>query len=284
MLNLFTRAWLGPRKSPGKKLELEDMLTSFPEALEELKNRQENQALRKAVESYLRKDIPPVFQSGPVLYLARHVVTPNFETLRFLHLVEAAGYPVAIGQDPKDKFVSLNSIKHALGKLSFLKSLKRTDAGYDEQYEHHSVVDFNTNDGKSFDSIQTHWGEGIVDFHNDLLRKASTIPVIISDDSAWIDRHHRGNLLEHYKKFLALFLLHGILFEDYLPHDPGEAKFIEDVLKPAFIFIESKFGFRPLITHLNPTGVESSRFWIAYPASVRKLIDEKIAGNPQHAR
>ena len=98
------------------------------------------------------------------------------------------------------------------------------------------------------------------------------------DDALWIDRHHRGNLLEHYKDFLALFVTHGILFEDYVMEDKHEAQFVRKVLRPACHFIQRRFGLRPLIVPLVPKTFESDRFWLSYPEEVLDIVRENMGG------
>lgn len=67
------------------------LLTPLPYALVELERRKRDPVLRKKIEEYLKADIPPYFGESPVLYLARHIATPNFETLRFLSNMSARG-------------------------------------------------------------------------------------------------------------------------------------------------------------------------------------------------
>lgn len=251
---------------------LDSMLMPFDKALNEIHRRQNDHKLRKKVEEYLQNDIPEHFKGEPILYLARQVATPNFETLRFLHLVEPVELKAVISQDIKDRFVSRNQLKRALGKMPIVQRIVRNGTGYSEQYENLSIIEFNKSDGESFRSIKTRWGENLVDFHNRALAGISTASVMIVDDSEWIDRHYRGELLDHYKKFLALFLVHGIMFEDYPVLDSEEQRFVQEILYPAYMFIKKKFGVSPLITPLLPTSVESPKFWISYPSSVRTFI------------
>lgn len=251
-----------------RKPRLSDTLTPFAEALEELRRRQDDASLRARVEEYLNGDIPEHFQNEPILYLARHIATPNFETLRFLHIADAAEMQTVIGQDPKDIFVPQNQLKRSFGKLPVSLGLVKKDGEFQELYRHISVIDFNASNGKPLMDIDTVWGESLVGFHNRLFSLATPFPVTLVDDSAWIDRNCRGEILEHYKRFLALFLVHGILFEDYLLVDREEERFIREILIPAHSFVKKKFGVAPLITQLNPTTIESSKYWMSYPHQI----------------
>jgi hypothetical protein len=212
----------------------------------------------------------------PVLYLARHLATPNYETLRFVHLAESAGMKIVIGQDTKDKFVSHNPLKKALGKLPICLGIAQKNGRYRERYHKISVIDFNAANGKPIGSIRTRWGQSLADFHRELLSQFVDGRVEVREDAEWIDRHHRGDLLAHYKKFLALFLAHGILFEDYQPNDLHERWFIKEILRPAYEFVEEKFGYKPLISRLLPTSVESDEYWISYPQEVLTMVKDKM--------
>lgn len=254
---------------------IEKYITPYPEALEEINRRAADTELVKQVEEYFGNDLPACFKDRPVLYLARHVASPNFETLRFLHLLEPLSHNVVISQDSHDRFVPSNSLKKALGKLSICTHIKQTEGNYSEQYQNKTIIDFATASGRPFSEIKTLWGQPLIDFHTSLFASLTKGRVQIVDDAAWIDRHGRGDLLEHYKKFLALFLVHGVLFEDYLVESRDETYFKNEILGPAFSFVEEKFGYRPLIVQLTPTSIESERFWLSYPAQALDIINKK---------
>ena len=259
-----------------KPWSMSELLTPLDEAVAELNRRREDPALKEKVEQYLAGDIPEHFQDGPILYLARHVASPNFETLRFLHLVEPVGIQAVISQDLKDRFVPKNALKKALGKLPVSTGVSMRDGAYHENYERVTIVDFNNANGKPFQDIRTLWGESLASFHAELFGALTPHPVRIVDDSSWIDRQHRGDLLAHYKKFLALFIVHGVLFEDYALEDKEEAEFIDSVLRPAYREIEVRFGVRPLIAQLTPTSIETPEFWISYPRQVLTIVQERL--------
>jgi len=240
-------------------------LTPYPTALQEIGRRSKDLELRKRVEDYLGGDVPSYFGTAPVLYLARHIATPNFETLRFMHLLQPLGLPIIISQDTKDLFSSRNAMKRALCKMSICERITSSGGQTSEHYRNKTIVDFSTAQGKPLCDITTIWGENLVDFHARLFSTLSGAEPHFVDDSEWIDRNGRGNLLAHYKKFLALFIVHGVLFEDYVIEDSEEEYFVREILGPAFLYVEEKFGVRPLITQLVPSSVESVRFWMSYP-------------------
>ena len=244
------------------------IFTPLAEAVAELHRRREHTDLRQRVEDFLGGDIPDYLRGPqPVLYLARHIATPNFETLRFAELSRPFGLPRVIGQDTQDKFVAHNVMKRALGKLP----LQRKDG----QHEHCTVIDFATAQGQRLSDIRTLHGQPLPDFHAELMRTAHLDAVQVADDAAWISRQQRGNLPEHYKRFLALFVAHGVMLEAYIDED---AALVRDALRPAFAFIQQHFGVVPLIVNLHDASVLPPCEWDAYPEHVHSQIDRLRQG------
>lgn len=276
-LKAHLRRWLTPSAKRYSPVEVDDLFVSFDSAVAEIERRNNTDTtLRARVEEYLGEGMPDYFRNGPLVYMARHIATPSFETLRFLHLVEPTGMKAVIGQDTHDRFVSHNPLKRALVKLPICIRIGQKGGQYTEQYQKVSIADTNSANGTPLAEIQTLWGESLITFHNQMLRTLARSEFDIEDDASWIDVLHRGNLLEHYKKFLALFLVHGIMFEDYLIEDEHESKFVVDVLRPAFEFIEKHFGYRPLVVRLTPTTVESVDYWMSYPHEVLDIVHKKL--------
>lgn len=255
-----------------------DLMFTSREAVEELKRRQEDPVLRKKVEEYLAGDIPEYFKDGPILYLARHIITPNFETIRFIESMRqlGLGMKIVVSQDSRGMFVPYNYIKKALCKLPICRRLSKKGAKLNEHYENVTIVDFNAADGKKFSDIQTLWEENLIDFHKRLFSEFIDGGVELPDDATWIDKHHRHNLLEHYKHLLALFVVHGIFFENYDMNDPHEKYFVNNILRPACHAVEERFGYRPLLVELFPPTPESNRFWISYPHKVLDIVRKSM--------
>ncbi len=262
-----------------RREEYSDLILTPAEALAELERRRQDPQLKQRIEEYLGGDIPEYCTDGPILHISRYIVTPNFETLRFIHLIKHLGHRLVASQDSKGLFVSQNIVKRALCKLPVCRRLSQKNGIVNEQYENLSVVDFNSADGKRFCDIKTLWGEPLIDFHTRLFAELNVERVETFDDAEWIDRHHRDDLLEQYKNLLALFVVHGIFFENYDMDDPHEVRLMRHIIRPACEFVEKKFGHRPLMVHIFPTVGESSRFWISYPAKVADVV-EKSMYNP----
>lgn len=258
------------------KLDISDLLLNPHDALNELRKRRENPEIKKKIEDYFEGDIPEYLAGEPILYLARHIVTPNFETIRFINLMQDLGLQVVVSQDSKGLFVSQNLIKRALCKLPVCTRVTQKDGKLNEHYQNISVVDFNKADGKKFSELTTLWGESLIDFHTRLFSEMGLRTAKTADDAEWIDRHGRGNLLEHYKQLLMLFVVHGVFFENYNLDDDHEIHFIQEVLWPACHFVEEQTGYRPLIVPIFPAAPESYDFWISYPREVLGIVHRSM--------
>jgi hypothetical protein len=242
--------------------------TTLTEALSELHRRRNDRELMARVEEYLNGDIPDLFRTGPVLYLARHVATPNRETLAFLEVAKHLNIRYALGQDPHDLFVSHNSLKHALGKMPIIRGYSKTGC---EIVEHVTIINFNKWQGCRLRDVFTMAGTNLISFHNSLFSKIGIdTSFLIHNDATWIDRNARGNLMEHYKKHLALFIVHGILFEYFPSMDTAEQRMVAEVLAPAYDHIRTHLGVGPLVTPPVTPTQETSCNWEAYSEVVMK--------------
>lgn len=254
-------------------MNIAKFFTDPNDAVAEIQRRRNDTDLRQRVADFLNNDIPAHFNDDtPILYLARHVVTPSHETLKFIEKAQPHGLPIVLSQDTKDKFVSNNSMKRTLGKMPVVKGVSRNT---DEIIEHFTIIDFDDAQGKPFREIMTKNNGDLVNFHTSLLRDIYPSGITIVDEAEWIDRNGRGNILEHYKKFLTLFLAHGILYETFIPED---YYFVKHVLEPAVAFVEEIFGYRPLICELIPSRDLNDRNWDAYPSVLYARIKNMLTG------
>jgi hypothetical protein len=253
---------------------MSNVFTPLPEAITEITTRRRNQKFFQAVNTYLNNDVPPHFsQPHPILYLCRHIATPNFEALRFIEIGRPTGLPLVIGEDHKGIFFADNRLKRALGKLPIVKGLTRHR---DEIVEYCTVIDFAQAQGCPFNVIETIFRIPIIAFHHALFNEIYQDEVTIIDESTWIDRNHREDLQEQYKRMLALLIVHGIMLESY---SPDEQRLVEAVLGPAFTEITEHFGVRPLIAELISSELEQKRDWNAYPSVLYQHIRGRL---PNH--
>jgi hypothetical protein len=254
-----------------RKKTLKDLLTPLEEAVEIANSRKKDSKLRARVESFLQHDIPTHFKEEEVIfYLARHVATPNYETLHFIEIAKPFNKPIVIGQDSKDKLVSNNAMKRALGKMPVTKGM--TSHG-DEIIENCTLIDFSKEQGKPFVNIKTKTGKDLMQFHTELFNEIYPTGVLLVDESEWIDRNHRGLLLEHYTKFLSLLLVHGIMIESYIKDDK---EFVDTILIPAFERVEKRFDARPLICPLMSENKQYEKNWDAYPSVLYSFIKQEM--------
>ena len=240
---------------------------SIEDAVNEIECRRNNPALVKKVEEYLQGNIPEHFsRSEPIFYLSRHLATPNYEVAHVIEMTESYKYDLIVGEDHKGIFVANNELKISLGKLPIFQGVSKSG---EEIIENVTVIDFATSQGKPMDEIVTKFGEGLPEFHKQIFESVYPKVPEIMDESDWIDRNQRSNILEHYKKMLALQCVHGVMLESYVPN---ELQFVKEVVSPAFKAIESEIGVRPLIVeHISPE-LEITRNWNSYPPSVYGYI------------
>ncbi len=248
-----------------------DIFTPLPEALSLIHARRKDKKLLAAIKTFLQNDIPPHFdQVDPILYLCRHIATPNYETLRFIELAMPTKLPIVIGEDPSDLIVGNNRLKHALGKMRVTKGITRTG---EEFFEHFTIIDFSKAQGKPLRTISTLHGEPLTAFHVRLLQEIYPTGVTLIDESTWIDRKGRGDIAFHYRQLLSLLLVHGIMFEWY---EPDEIGFRTNFVEPAIAFIKKRFGHKPLIVELVPPSLTLARDWNAYPSVFYQLIIQSL--------
>jgi hypothetical protein len=248
-----------------------DFLTPLPQALEEISERRKNIQLHTAVFNYLQADIPSHFlHEQPILYLSRHLATPNFESLKFIEVAKPHNLPIVIGEDSHGKFTSINESKKSLGKMSIVKGMNRNR---DEIIENFTIVDFGKWDGSTIGEVVTNFNKPLTEFHHGLFTEIYPKGITIVDEAAWIDRHHRNDILEQYKHLLVLLLLHGIMCEVYYQND---LQFVEEILKPAFTFVVDTFGHRPLIHGFVDGMHHQEKDLVMYPSVLYPFLDQAV--------
>lgn len=250
------------------------MYTPIDEAVAELKRRREDRELNDAVVSFLSDDIPTSLQSedGLKAVLFRNIFTPDYELEVFEGIAEKSSLAPVLLEYTDDKFVAINEDKYALGKLYFYLG---TSTSTDTNMFATKVIDFNDAEGKQIGDLVTLSGERFVDFHHRMLGLFNPEALSrIEDVSLWL-HSHGGTAKEYYKQFLALFIRHGILLDNFRT-EGAEAGFSEKVFGPAFDFVEQKFGLTPLICALQEPSDENNPKWWGYDKSKMSGILENI--------
>jgi len=248
--------------------EVEKIYTPLSVAKEEIWRRWNDKELKKKVEDFLGGDIPEVFRKEPMAVLARHIASPNFEFFRFLDFAKILNINPVCLEYSADQFKSENRDKYCLGKLFFCDGVGKKMG---EKINATKVIDFDSSEGKKFKDMTTLNGENFISFHHQLLSgSVHNYKKLISDESNWVKNN--GEVSEiFYENFLALFICHGIIFENFLR--VGKEKFFtETVVVPSFNKIKKIFGVSPLIVPLMPIDSEDDLHWRCYPGEVKKLL------------
>lgn len=241
------------------------MYTSLEEAKSEIWRRWNNKELRRRVEEYLGGDIPKEFQQEPRGFLARFIVTPNFEFCNFAKLSSFLNILPVAGEFRSDQFRSINADKKHLGKLSIYHGENPFTCSQRAEVTEYKILDFANSEGKVIEKLNTVWGQNFVEFHHHLTDKMLKGFESI-DLSDWLARHG-GHPGAFYSKLLALFVCHGVQFENY--HQEGhEAKFTQDIVRPAFQAVANHFGVKPLIVPAIPVNSERDPAWSWYSSAI----------------
>ena len=250
-------------------MNIDEIYTPLEEAKREIQRRWNDKELRKKVEKFLGGDIPYFFKNEPRAAYVRDIISPNNEFFYFWDIVGDAGVKPVLVEYSTGKFVARNINKYHLCRMYFHHGIGKHGGG---KIECSHVVNFNTMEGKKMHKVRTIWNESIVDFHHGLLEK--TKPEINKDDivdfSKWFDIHKKKT--KHwYLHYLALFICHGILFENFIM-DNGEKEFTEKKILPSFHALVKEFGVRPIIVPISPIESENDLYWWLYPGHVKKHL------------
>jgi len=247
------------------------MYTPLEEAKEEVWHRWNNVDLRRRVLEYVGK-LPDGYGAEPCAVLSRHVATPNFEAHRFHEIARPTGLQMVCDVYLADKFCTKNPDKYWLGKMAFHSGKGKNNG---DRLTNVKLIVFHTEDGKVFADMATLWGDNFVSFHQRLF--GYFFPDIrCIDNSDWTIKAGTS-LLEYYQRFLAIFVCHGILFENFLD-EGGEGKFTREVVWPATRKVTDHFGLKPLIVRLRPEESEADQYWCWYPGHLEEEVQRLIAG------
>ncbi len=154
------------------------------EAVSELKKRQRDDVLIKAVNTFLNLDPyhPCPIPQGMFGFLARHIATARFEDIQFVQRCKAIGLRPIFLEYQEDVFCSNNSSKVRLIKLIAYDGMgKRKGPRLKNIYV---VENIRAIEKIPLLHIETKWGEGLVEFHHRLHSKLGKIDII--DLSKWL--------------------------------------------------------------------------------------------------
>lgn len=252
--------------------DIREIYTPLSVAKKEIWRRWNDKELRKKVEDFLGGDVPKFLKKKPNAVMVRYITSPGFEFFNFIDLARIADLDIVLAEYTKDKFVAKNPDKYNLCKMFFHNGKNKNG---DDNIFNLKVVNFNKYEGKNFDKIKTLWGEDLIDFHHKVLKKA--VPGCdkkIFDISEWFNKNRDKKHAEYYYlRYLALFLCHGVLFENFLLNK-NEKDFTKKKVLPSFVKLQEMFGVKPLIVPLEPFEDETHICWWHYPAKIEKIAKE----------
>lgn len=252
--------------------------TPLAEALLEIERRKENKELASYTQKKAGNDLEKKFDKDRHLVLHRQLVTPNYEVLRFMSIADALEIEPIFFEYHQDKFVTENEWKYALTRLGFYFGIGKRGG---EKTESLNVINFNDWNGKKISDIKTLWGQSLIDFHHEFFKKRyPDLDHTFLDGSQWYLKYG-GEAKSYYKPFLSLFLKKSILLENFLTNTK-EISFTKQVFLPAFIEILKETGSKPLIVALEPTKIESEKFWMLYPSSMKEDVNRKLEHIPEN--
>jgi hypothetical protein len=250
-------------KDKNGQLYLKNFYTPLSVAKKDIWRRWNDKELRKRVEKYLGADVPKTLKNKPRAILARPITSPNFEFFYFSKLAKSIGLTPLYIECTGEKFVSNNIVKYHLCRLFFYDG-KGTNGG--NRLSAFPLVDFNKYGGKRFNKIKTTSGSSLVKFHHDNISNGfSAFKKNIFDISPWLDKYKKVNGKHFYFNYLLLFVMHGVLFENYMLSDPEEREYTNEIVLPAFKKIERLFKIKPLIVPALPLDKENDLRWYCYP-------------------
>jgi hypothetical protein len=260
----------------GNDINLEDevkkIYTPLSVAKEEIWRRWNDKELKKKVEDFLGGDVPEFFKKDPKAILSRDVISPNKEFFYFLDLAEEIKLDKIFIEYLDGKFVAKNFNKYHLCKMFFHDGNGKKGG---DRIDTSMIVNFNKFEGEKMKNIETIQGEDFVGFHHDLTRKAH--PDIdtkkIFDFSDWFNSHREMSEY-YYLHYLALFLVHGVLFDNFILSN-GEKDFTKGKILPSFHKLTEIFGVKPIVVPLTPRDDESGIYWWCYSNSIKELMCKK---------
>lgn len=236
---------------------LEEIYTPLEEAVAELHRRRSDLRLCQAVSDF-HHSRPPSFLNGePMAMMARGIHSADNEFERFISLSKRGGLAPLPLQTQEDRFCSRNKDKHRRGKLIFR---------FENNVRALRVMDF-SHEGKRFCDIPTTGSLDLVAFHQELLRHLHpTHAELVTDVSDWF--LSLGKIKPGYLHYLSLGITNGIIFENFLPHDPEEKHFLVQRVTPSFKKAMELFGAKPLVVRIfTPEEENESPMW-EYPGGL----------------
>ncbi len=222
--------------------------TSPNEARKVLHERQKNGVKKKVMDWFMERGYDLLFPTTipDMAVLARYVATARYEDVVFKLMAENAGLTPFWMEYTGDKFVTCSSGKRSL-LYPFMCDGRGKRGGF--RLKKQRLANPHRWDGNPISSIVLDDGTPLVEWHH---RRQDAIfgKVFRHDATPWFKRFDGAK--EYYPFYLAFFVAHGVLFEDYHGGESGDRLdlFTTDVFEPAFSRVTEEIGYSPIIVPL----------------------------------
>lgn len=245
------------------------LYTPLSVALGELESRRKNRTLVDSISRHFGS-LPDPFQTSETrLVAAPPIVTPNFEFRYVIDIVRHTQLPITFLEYGNDKFAHVNFEKRFLGEMVFCQDPFTRQPIISDKIR---IIDFDDNQGKRFNEINTTTGEKFIDFHHRILAEAYPgVHLDIHDFSDWFERSRSFDMKLPYLRYLGLFMVNSILLVNFVT-EKSQGYFTNTVVIPAFRRLKELFGVAPLIVPIEPIDTDHDDGWCYYENRVRDLI------------
>ena len=229
-----------------------DLYCDADDARAELLRRQSDPVLAQRVRRFV--GTLPDLPLRPFTAFARHLPTARYEDADYVRLALSMGFDyeeVWWFSYLKDKFVTANHSKVKLAVLPTADYANPGKKGGIRKRKHAVVHDIPHWDGRPIYEVRVKSGETLSAFHCQL-RQHLLLPKVAQnthDLSAYLQRF--GSAEAYYPYFLALFVAHGVLVEEFEgPPSPELKLFKHRVVLPAVQRVIDAVGIAPLIVRM----------------------------------
>lgn len=256
-----------------KKSFYDFVYTPLSEAIKILEERQKDGELIKKIENILGEDnIPSVFKDkGLKGFQFRQIATPNHESLTFIKIAKDFDIKPIFCEHHNDKFTTNNFFKLSLGQIKINNGF---DKNNDIILEKINVIDIKNSDGLKIKEIKTLWGESMIDMHKNLFKCYNFCKDIsFINMSEWYNQNG-NNPYSCYKNIFMFFIVHGIMFENFLDNK-DEYSFTKDIILPTLKEVSDKIGLKPLIVPIPPMEREKSKCLVYHSPEIKKYLKDK---------
>ena len=181
---------------------LKEIYTPLSVAKKEIQKRWKDKKLKRKVEEFLNGDVPEVFKKAPKAVIGRNIVSPNYESFRFLDLAKNINLSPVCLEHLEDKFVAKNRSKYHLCRLLFHNGIGKKGGSKIEAF---NIINFKDSEGKFLSKLDTVWGENLVHFHH-RISKLFIPQIEFLNISKWLKK--KGKKSKDFYKYYLFSITH----------------------------------------------------------------------------